>query len=41
MLELRGKEWLADIQQKAVDHTSWKMSELEVMLEKYETRTRS
>ena len=35
MIELRGQAWHDDIQEKATNHKSWKMSELEVMLEKY------
>jgi len=33
MLELRGQEWLDDIEKRAVSHTSFKFGELEELLE--------
>ena len=35
MIELKGQEWHDDIQQRAVDHKSWKMVELNELLERY------
>jgi len=38
MIELRGKEWLEDIEKRAVEHTSFKYGELEELLTRYKQK---
>jgi len=33
MIELKGQDWLDDINQRAMSHTSWKIKDLEELLE--------
>jgi hypothetical protein len=36
MIELRGQEWFEDIENRAINHTSWTTEQLETMLEIYQ-----
>lgn len=38
MKELKGQEWFDDIEKRAIEHTSWKLEELEDLLTTYQEK---
>lgn len=37
LIEERGQEWHDDIEKRAIEHTSWKIAELEALLAEYKS----
>lgn len=40
MKELKGQEWFDDIEKRAIEHTSWKLGELEDLLTTYQEKVK-